>query len=198
KYRIATAKYCSMDCRDEGYRRKEKKPSTAKKIEKICCQCGVSFLIIPSREKHGRGLHCSPACQYAAIAARPKESITLICLGCGSDYIRYPSHAAGQSGKGKYCSRACRDKHRVGTKHPQYLGGPPCYRGANWSGQKRAARRRDNFICQSCGVDGTDVHHKQPFRLFNDYVIANDLSNLVTLCRPCHRKADIDIQRAAR
>lgn len=57
--------------------------------------------------------------------------------------------------------------------------------------QKRKARTRDKRLCQTCGALGTDVHHIVPFRWFDgDWQKANALANLVTLCKPCHRKAD--------
>ncbi|MBW8009693.1 MAG: DEAD/DEAH box helicase [Chloroflexi bacterium] len=66
--------------------------------------------------------------------------------------------------------------------------------GSSWKQQKNAARERDNFTCQNCGEveDGRahDVHHKIPFRAFASFEEANRLENLVTLCRPCHRRAE--------
>ena len=39
-----------------------------------------------------------------------------------------------------------------------------------------------------------DVHHKIPFRSFDTYISANQLSNLVTLCNPCHRKVEANVR----
>ena len=43
---------------------------------------------------------------------------------------------------------------------------------------------KDNFTCQHCGKRGIilDVHHIIPLRLGG----SDDISNLITLCRPCH------------
>jgi DEAD/DEAH box helicase domain-containing protein len=77
-------------------------------------------------------------------------------------------------------------------------------RGPNWEQQRNQARARDGHCCRHCGVperpDRThDVHHIQPFRTFghvprkNDrYLEANRLENLVTLCRSCHRRVEVD------
>jgi len=66
--------------------------------------------------------------------------------------------------------------------------------GPNWSQQRDAARQRDRYICQHCGVledsRSHDVHHKIPFRAFEDFLDANRLENLVTLCPACHRRAE--------
>ena len=75
-------------------------------------------------------------------------------------------------------------------------------RGPNWPAMRRLARERDGYRCRHCGAPERedpehDVHHLRPFREFgyvpgaNDrYLAANDLSNLITLCRGCHWRAD--------
>jgi DEAD/DEAH box helicase domain-containing protein len=75
--------------------------------------------------------------------------------------------------------------------------------GPTWAEQRRRARERDQLTCQHCGaheaVTGRehDVHHIKPFRSFgyvpgeNDaYLQANELGNLLTLCRVCHARVD--------
>jgi DEAD/DEAH box helicase domain-containing protein len=66
--------------------------------------------------------------------------------------------------------------------------------GPNWPAQRNRARARDAYRCQICGTTEEnrehDVHHKVPFRRFAGYQQANVLSNLITLCRPCHRRAE--------
>ncbi|MDI7274413.1 MAG: DEAD/DEAH box helicase [Anaerolineae bacterium] len=75
-------------------------------------------------------------------------------------------------------------------------------RGPNWHEMRRRARERDGFRCRHCGAPERDdrehdVHHLRPFREFgyepgkNDlYLAANQLTNLITLCRRCHWRAD--------
>jgi DEAD/DEAH box helicase domain-containing protein len=73
--------------------------------------------------------------------------------------------------------------------------------GPNWARQREAARARDGYRCRQCGAPEAgrehDVHHLTPFRAFGyvpglneNYQPANDLANLVTLCRACHRRAE--------
>jgi DEAD/DEAH box helicase domain-containing protein len=92
------------------------------------------------------------------------------------------------------------------------LIGPNQY-GPNWEQQRRAARTRDGYRCRQCGkpealppVEGSsaagegrqhDVHHIIPFRSFGyvpgvneNYRQANDLDNLLTLCRECHTRIE--------
>lgn len=167
----------------------------------LTCQvCGAAFSVSASRVKWGRGRSCSRACQYASNRlklSRPKVAFT--CIGCGAVFERHASQAVDtptKIGVAKYCSRECRDRHRVGLLHPQFIGRPIATRGPNWQAQKRSARSRDARVCQQCGDRGTDVHHIRPFRLFQDYQLANRLENLVTLCRGCHRRADAAFQAA--
>jgi DEAD/DEAH box helicase domain-containing protein len=77
-------------------------------------------------------------------------------------------------------------------------------RGPNWEEQRVRARDRDGRRCRHCGVSersgrAHDVHHIQPFRTFgylrgknDNYRDANRLENLVTLCRSCHRRVEVD------
>jgi DEAD/DEAH box helicase domain-containing protein len=86
--------------------------------------------------------------------------------------------------------------------------------GPNWQTQRQKALERDGHRCQICGAQGKDedltgfpepvrsgvvlhVHHKRPFREFSytrgvneNYLDANKLENLVTLCPACHRQAE--------
>lgn len=77
-------------------------------------------------------------------------------------------------------------------------------RGPNWEQQRNQARERDGYRCVHCGMpersgQAHDVHHILPFRTFgyvrgeNDrYLEANRLENLVTLCRSCHYRVEVD------
>jgi len=77
-------------------------------------------------------------------------------------------------------------------------GNDPNDYGLNWAAQRRAARARDGYRCQMCGLPERgrehDVHHKIPFRTFASYEPANQLSNLITLCRSCHRRAETTVR----
>ncbi len=74
--------------------------------------------------------------------------------------------------------------------------------GPNWAQQRDAARARDGYRCTQCGAPEPpnrqhDVHHVHPFREYgyvpganDNYLEANRLDNLVTLCPTCHRAAE--------
>jgi len=115
----------------------------------------------------------------------------------------YPS--AIERGQGKYCSKKCGGLDKSGENHPHWRGGHSNYRGENWNRQRKAAYERDSGTCQYCGKKPKEgehrceVHHIIRFMDFNgDYLSANQLTNLITLCQYCHQQAEygkIPIQR---
>jgi DEAD/DEAH box helicase domain-containing protein len=70
--------------------------------------------------------------------------------------------------------------------------------GPDWEAQKQRARHRDGYRCQLCGEPESGrahhVHHKIPFRAFSTAVEANKLTNLITLCPRCHRRAELAVR----
>jgi len=98
-----------------------------------------------------------------------------------------------------FCSVKCVQDyfHDDRSRTPGWRGGITPYYGENWKQQSRAARKRDRYICQDCGryqwCPGLDVHHIIPLREFgSDWKTANQLHNLVTLCKSCHSKRPED------
>jgi len=77
-------------------------------------------------------------------------------------------------------------------------------RGPNWARQRELARARDGYRCQYCGAPELpgrqhDVHHLRSFHTFgwipgqnDNYLAANSLDNLITLCPSCHRRAELN------
>ncbi len=109
-----------------------------------------------------------------------------------------------------FCSHSCHGAwtsiHRSGSNNPLWKGDCKKYRyyGPNWKQQKRLARKRDAYKCRACGKTtkqngrALDVHHLKPFRDFNyipdandNYLEANDLTNLVSVCHWCHRLVEV-------
>ena len=84
--------------------------------------------------------------------------------------------------------------------------------GENWPTQRNAARARDGYCCQGCGMAEApgrqhDVHHRIPFRAFLAdpslrgglaqefaWQAANVLGNLITLCPACHHRAEAGVR----
>jgi len=64
--------------------------------------------------------------------------------------------------------------------------------GKEWNQIREKVLIRDENRCQGCGESKSklEIHHKIPFKKFNNTQSANDLSNLVTLCSSCHKEAE--------
>lgn len=172
------------------------------KIPCTCLHCGKVFEVYPSRLKYGEGKYCSGECSGLAhridvsettYSRKPKSNtgrrITIYtsttCQYCGSSFT--VSLKTIHAGHGLYCSASCSMKAKGNNRKFS--------RGANWRAQSRLARERDKHVCRICGSKAgkkkLDVHHIIPFKEFNgDYLTANQLSNLITLCRQCHTNVE--------
>jgi HNH endonuclease len=181
------ALFCSRKCRGIFRQRS--------RVECVCAQCGKEFWKFPSEIKRGGGRYCSNECSGIART----QSIECFCLNCGKAFISTPAKI--ENGSGKFCSRTCYAAAKSivyrGSRNPEWRGGKSDYRGENWSQQRKAAYARDKGECQYCGKKPQkgkpkfQVHHIKPFRTFKgDYLSANQLTNLITLCHSCHGKAE--------
>lgn len=127
-----------------------------------------------------------------------KPDATVECTGCGAAIIIPGRRAYKTKRKWHFCSRECYYEHV--RQHPElsslYLGGG--YYGGygeTWRKQSAAARKRDNYTCQRCGLrqfrPPLHVHHIRPLRTFGgDHITANSLENLITLCPACHAREE--------
>lgn len=169
-------KFCSPECCTES----QKKAIP----ERICQQCEQPFF---SRDK--RQIFCSHTCfaEHSRVTPIP-------CKQCHELFV--PSKP-----RIRFCSTQCArlgQKRLYGRKnhfwkHGQY---PKPYYGLNWNSQREKAVERDHSTCQRCFklLKSPSVHHIRPLVMFNgDWKSANQLDNLVCLCRPCHRKVENDI-----
>lgn len=90
--------------------------------------------------------------------------------------------------------------------HPGYIdtlreknlwGSDPNVYGPNWQTLRQKIILRDANVCRGCGnrfeSSKLHVHHLVPFRNFESPVLANQASNLVSLCAACHRKAELAV-----
>lgn len=90
-----------------------------------------------------------------------------------------------------------------GKKHPQYGKKrelSPAWKGGSkkrtdygkgWETARRKTLKRDDNTCQSCKRNKIqrriDVHHIIPFKKFDNFIEANNLDNLISLCYKCHQ-----------
>lgn len=165
-------------------------------IEFTCEWCKKSFMQVKSR-KQGKRIFCSSECFYRAYKHQPDSKVSVPCSYCGIILEIHPS--SKKRNKHFYCSKDCRRLHIIGINNPAYTSGNgrPSKYGVNWKSQRRLALRRDDFKCQYCNKqperrNHLHVHHVVPFYKFDgDWKTANALSNLITLCITCHRKAEL-------
>ena len=72
------------------------------------------------------------------------------------------------------------------------------YYGKDWDEIKNQVKQRDHYTCQNCGKFESsvsfDVHHIKPFKSFSNPKEANRMENLITLCKQCHRNAEIPVK----
>lgn len=70
--------------------------------------------------------------------------------------------------------------------------------GQAWPTIRKTILERDHYTCQSCGLqpknESLQVHHKVPFKSFTSLQLANSPENLVTLCKTCHRMAELNVK----
>lgn len=168
-----------------------------------CEWCSGEFDVTPAAVERSR--YCSKECYGKAMSARDKEDtpnyqgglVEIECAACNQLFEVKPA----REDRATYCSTECMAEgytEITGEDHPAWSGGTVDYYGPNWQQQRQKALERDDYTCQDCGVtkDGyewIDVHHIRPISTFidggrPDYERANRLDNLVTFCRPCHRR----------
>lgn len=197
KMKSKPKKYCSAEC---AFKHRPRPPRTKRKTC-ICEWCGKKFETWQSR----KGRFCSHQCtsEFAATqtpTGKRSEWFKYTCTVCGKSYEVKASQFKSR-GPSKYCSNECRAEAKAvsmqGDGNPNYRGGTILCRGSNWGRQRRKTLKRDNYRCQICGRKlkkrdrwVLDVHHIIPFREFDNYLDANQLSNLITLCKSCHSKVE--------
>lgn len=129
---------------------------------------------------------------------REKEEVKVRCKKCGKQFS-LPRWYAEKGIHFRICSRDCRTKWETEQPDKAFflcLKGRPDYRGGNWYLQAKRARERDGYRCRVCGITEEeqqrqlDVHHLVPYRAFKAVAEANGLSNLISVCRSCHRRLE--------
>lgn len=167
----------------------------AKRRMRPCNQCGMPYQPSANSPKH-----CSRKCY---IASRQHATESFECCHCGTAVQRWKTN--NRKPRRRFCSRACRRAHLVGSEHHAFRGGPDPNRGAKWEKLAESIRERDCFACRRCGLcqnaNGLkkfarlSVDHVRPWRTFADKALANHPDNLVALCLACHAHKTTVIER---
>ena len=174
-------------------------------MKTICQYCGKEFSVRPSLLKKGYGKFCNSTCygKWQSINRVGENnpmfnSIQIKCAYCNKSISKRPSEIK----KYNFCSNKCKYNWQKtsgcisGPNSPSWKGGHTHYRGNNWSQQRQLRLMLDNYKCQHCSsANKLSVHHVKPFHLFDDYKIANNTDNLITLCKKCHGIAEVKFNR---
>lgn len=190
---------CNQEYKSPKGMRQHHKRTHGESIAKInlpCDRCGEDHKRWRSQLDDSPN-YCSEECRVAALGESytPEYKRKVIsCSYCGVNTERRLSRI--KRSDDLYCSRDCADNdhsNRVsGDGNPRWVGGYNDYYGEDWQKQRDKARKRDNFTCQRCNTPEEDlghelsVHHKTPFRTFEDAKEANKLENLICFCKSCH------------
>lgn len=119
-----------------------------------------------------------------------------ICETCNKEF--YIEVNRLKSGRGRFCSISCyatwQSIYRI--KEKSFAWNPEISETKrvtsrqyneyfNW---RNDVYKRDNYICQHCGIRGGDLnaHHIIPFS--KDKSLRTEISNGITLCKKCHKK----------
>ena len=213
-WRVGIARYCSRECMGDS-KKKDKL--------KTCEQCGEEFTYkkreqrFCSRECFGEHRKLKPKkCKYCGEIFQPYKSgeknpmykgmSKFICEWCDSGYEDYPS----RKHRTRFCSEECRRDWLKNTLRGEnshlWRGGTIDSRGENWLKQRAKALSKDSYKCIDCSLTNEEslkrynmelsVHHLIPFRQFRgDYITANKLDNLVTVCVSCHHVREHELYK---
>lgn len=219
------SKFCCRECYWE-YKRNNEYPGQFKKghapckiikeskypLESFVCPvCGKNFKKRITKKKRPQAVYCCQKCAYKGRSLGftkrriengynvEKKQHEKICSFCGKEYKTTKKTQ-------KYCCRKCFEgahrKNMAGDKNPSWKGGTTYknrgFRGPYWDEIRKECYKRDNYVCQDCGVkcigkagankETTNkiiqCHHIKGFESEKD----NKIDNLVTLCLSCHLK----------
>lgn len=163
-----------------------------------CTYCKAGFQALKG-ERRGKRKYCSKEC--ATNDGRAEAQ----CGYCGNGLTVWKWKVLNR--KRVFCNKQCMNKwnseNKSGEQHHLWKGGRVPYYGPNWNAVRRKVRERDGYRCQHCGMTQEengrelDVHHLTPIRAFgykvgenDNYKQANQMSNLISLCMSCHRRAE--------
>lgn len=175
---------------------------------KTCYKCKLSKDFTQFSKDKSRTDHLSPICKQC----RQKMGSTLVGLICPQcqqlyqityGHYRWTYRKETKEGRVPVC-RACnlvnaasrrkdQSLKQLGENNPNWKGGVTSevtlfYTSAEWKKLRLQAMQRDNFTCQDCGARACplQVNHIKPRCRFPELKLV--LTNLETLCVPCHGK----------
>lgn len=164
-------------------------------VKVTCDWCGDSWWTTPSRVTRSKHHFCTQRCcgNWQSQHLRGENShnwqgkrVSRTCPICGKKFSR----RGNPNRPDIYCSVKCAAQIRPrGEAHHNWKGGIGEGRTTKeYKRWRRAVIKRDSHTCQICGcVPSTVVAHH--IKSYADYAdLRFDVSNGITLCRPCHAK----------
>lgn len=164
-----------------------------------CPECGDTFANEHGVRAHHSQVHGGPGIHGTKVVE---------CAWCSKE-IRRKKYFVEKREK-FYCSTECEAEwkseyqgaYRWADDKTHYSGS---YYGSNWPEQRAKRLEIDDYQCVACGMTDEEhkeqqgrslsVHHLRDIDEFRDSETnsldekeANEISNLVTMCRPCHKK----------
>lgn len=164
-------------------------------FKKDCVICGRNFKVPNMAPFIENSTTCCDYCTGLGISWKKMKGTYKQCSTCDKPIWVMPNKS--KKSTRVYCNKECADMGTSIYSHERNLPAVKSgkkYYGDNWISQKKRARKRDSYKCRKCGVKEEDygmrlsVHHIEPFVYFESYKDANSLSNLISVCEPCHRK----------
>lgn len=163
--------------------------------ERPCATCGQMFRPGPREPRK----FCSRKCYIAKVGVRP-AMVSVSCAHCGAAFKR--TAGAVKRTDRQFCSRRCLALGNRGEGSALYRGNNDPNRGGEWRRIADEIRDRDGRKCRRCGKTEAEngaklsVDHTRPWRTFENKAEANDPSNLVSLCKGCHSRKTLTVERA--
>lgn len=179
-----------------------------KHVETTCDYCGETFQKRQDEAERTDRDFCDHECmgnfmseltEEDARAWKGKEEIS--CETCGETRKVVPALADSA----RFCSQECmlkwRNEYLSGKNNPRWKESPRYrYYGLSWPEQSSKALERDNHTCQLCGRSNEEslqkwderltVHHIKRFYDFAAHDVANELPNLLSVCKTCHSRLE--------
>ena len=189
----ATRIYCSRLCSLKAPKTAWNKGTTGVSpgkpkngTDKTCAHCAKIFY---TPACYPDAQFCSMECYHLSRWSGSRKQIRQ-CTICKTEFE--VTEAVDKLTCSDVCKKSQKRLTNAGDKSTFWRGGKATPYGFEWKTIREAAKDRDGHKCVLCdSVDRIQVHHKNPYR----YSKSHALDNLITLCRSCHSKEELLVNK---